>query len=239
MMMGRVFDALVRLAIVVLVFLISERLVSEDERRGESPGPGPVSRMIAPVASGVIATLSLGSITQFGYAMYPALALSLTALYVLIFHLGDRQVPGRNAGGGDAGARGPTGGAAHGGAERAGASLDRVDSGVRSGWWTNGPLLCGLALGATALFRHDLGLYGALSIGAVVAASSWFGGGAADRGDGPPVLRSLWPRVRNALPVVPVASALLATVPVRDLVRPGRLPDDADQVCAAAPAGRA
>jgi hypothetical protein len=194
-MTARIYDVLVRFAIVVLMYSISAKLSS--------------SR--AALVSALLGTLWLGSIDFYGYAMYPATALTLLGLWILLRHL---QAP-----------------------------------------WAGWPPLCGLAFGATTLFRHDFGLYGTVTAAGVLTASSWFGAGKPGAAPAPPggaaqeapsghrrhastapreetsplrssrsserlraVWWSLWPFAAGvALPVVAVLLALLTAVPAKDI----------------------
>lgn len=157
-MIARIYDTLVRFAIVVLMYRISAKLTS--------PGTA--------IVSALVGTLALGTSELYCYAVYPALALSLLALWFLLRHL-----------------------------EAA---------------WGGWPLLCGLAVGAATLFRHDIGFYDAVTAAAVLAASSWFGAGSKQPGRARVVWRTLCVFAAGvAVPVVPVLIALVATVPAHDL----------------------
>ena len=162
MIAARVYDVLVRFAIVVLMYRIPARL--------SAPVPA--------IVSALVGVLWLGSIDYYSYAMYPALALSLLSVWFLIRHL--------------------------------------------EGPWAGWPLLSGLCVGATTLFRHDLGLYGAISVGAVFAAWSWFapeaGKDARGRGRVRGSWRTLWPFACGVgAPVTAVVLSFAAVVPAGDL----------------------
>jgi hypothetical protein len=158
MMAARIYDVLVRLAIVVLMYQVAANLTTR----------------LPAIVCALVGALWLGSIAFYSYAMYPALAFALLSVWFLLRHVEEPK--------------------------------------------TKWSFCCGLCVAATTLFRHDLGLYGAISTGVVLAASSWFESVPKKPALTRAMWRALWPFACGlGAPVAIVLVGLCLAVPVRDL----------------------